>query len=392
MTIEELVYIDANGYFFADYPTFLAFVQDQYRTIYGADVYLEADSQDGQWLAIQARMLYDTAALGASIYNSFSPATAQGVGLSRNVKINGIDRRVPTNSTVDVLIVGQAGTEIINGVVQDSLEQKWDLPASVVIPNDGDITVTATAQELGAVSAAPNTVTRIFTPTRGWQTVNNPTAATEGEPVETDAELRVRQAQSTANPSLTVLDGTIGGVANLDGVTDVRGYENDTGSTDGNGIPAHSIAIVVEGGVTQEIGDMIALHKTPGTRTYGTTNVDTVDAHGMPLTIHFYRPDPIAIEVQVTIAVNPVLWTSDYETLIKQAVADYINSIGIGSNVLISRLYSPAYLTGTVAGASYDIALIEIAIVGDPLGTINIPIAFNEVSECDVGDVTIVVT
>jgi uncharacterized phage protein gp47/JayE len=391
MQITDLVYIDATGYHFADYPTFLAWRQDQYRTIYGSDVYLESDSQDGQLIAIQAKSDYDTAALGAAIYNSFSPVTAQGLGLSRNVKINGLIRRVASNSTVDILIVGQTGTVITGGIVIDTLKQKWDVPTTT-IPDAGEITVTAVAQVEGALTAEANTVNQIYTPTLGWQTVNNVAAATPGSPVETDAELRLRQALSTANPSLTVLDGTVGGVANLAGVTKVRGYENDTGSTDSNGIPAHKISIIVLGGDAVEIANEIALHKTPGTGTYGSTSETVYDAHGMPLDIHFYRPTPVTITATVTIATNPG-WSNDYVDLIKQAVADTINSNQIGDPVLITKLYAPAYLTGTAASASFDIATLEIGKNSDPQGTINIPLLFNEDGECDpTVDVVVVVT
>src|SRR4051812_22366331 len=106
MEITDLVYIDDTGYHFADYPTFLAWIQGKYRDIYGADVYLESDSQDGQLLAVIAKGFYDVAALGASVYNSFSPVTAQGVGLSRNVKLNGLSRGIPTKSSVDLVVVG----------------------------------------------------------------------------------------------------------------------------------------------------------------------------------------------------------------------------------------------------------------------------------------------
>uniref|UniRef100_UPI0039E14609 hypothetical protein n=1 Tax=Anabaena sp. CCY 9910 TaxID=3103870 RepID=UPI0039E14609 len=81
-----------------------------------------------------------------------------------------------------------------------------------------------------------------------WQTVINPTAATPGQPVEFDATLRTRQAVSVALPSRTVLEGTVGAVASVDGVVRYRAYENDTNSTDSNGIPSHSISMVVDGG------------------------------------------------------------------------------------------------------------------------------------------------
>ncbi len=398
MELTDLAYIDENGYFFADYPTFLAYYQEKYRGIYGADVYLEADSQDGQNLAIQAKGAYDTAALGAATYNSFSPSTAQGVGLARVVKINGIKKRVATHSTVDVDIVGTATTTIINGVVQDTLNQKWDLPASVIIPGGGSITVTATAQLEGAISAAAHAVNKIFTPTRGWQTVDNPLAATLGVAVETDPALRIRQAESTANPSLTVLEGTEGAVANVAGVTAVRAYENDTGSTDSNTLPAHSFSIVAEGGDSTEVAQAIQIHKTPGTETYGTTTVVVYDKKGMPISIHFYRPTQVTITATVTISASDE-YSDDYDDMIAAAIADAINSGAasekgnrIGGTVLITKLYAPTYLPGA-PGQTYDVVSLEIGKNAAPQAGINIPIAFNEIPVCVAADdITVVVT
>lgn len=392
MGITDLVFIDSTGYHFADYPTFLAWLQDQYRSIYGADVYLEADSQDGQFVAIVAKALYDTAALGASIYNSFSPVTAQGVGLARLVKINGLTKRVATHSTADLVVVGQAGTTITNGVATDALEQKWNLPVSVTIPGPGTVTVTATAVDEGALSAAADTITTIFTPTLGWQTVNNPAPATPGEPVEIDAELRARQTVSVANPSLTVMDGTVGSVANLAGVTKVRGYENDSGITDGNGVPAHSISLVVLGGDSVEIAEDIALHKTPGTGTAGDTSETVVDAHGMPLVIRFQRATDATIGVQVTVAAGGG-WSTDYEALIQDAVAALISAGNIGDTVLFTKLFAPAYLFGTPPGLTYSVASIEINKNGGSFSAANVALAYDENPVCDPSvDVEIIVT
>lgn len=395
MDFSELVYIDETGYHFPDYPTVLEWLQGKYRAIYGEDVYLEADSQDGQWIAVQAKALYDCGALGASIYNSFSPVTGQGLGLSRNVKINGLNRRTATFSTVDLTIVGQAG--IVLGVVGapavaiDTLQQKWNIPVGTTIPGGGTITITATAQEAGDVSASANTVNRIFTPTRGWQSVNNATAATPGVATETDAELRARQAISTANPSTTVLQGTEGAVGNIVGVVAVRGYENDTGTTDGDGIPGHSISIVVIGGDASDIAETILVHKTPGCGTYGNTSVTVNDPRGIPTPIEFERPADISISVQVVITTN-VGYTSDYADLIKEAVAETINAFGIGNDVLYTRLFIPAYLQGTPAFGTFDIVSIEISRDGDPVAAANVDISWNERAVCNASTNVVVVS
>ena len=391
MAIADLVYVDATGFHYPDYPTVLEQLKDEYRTIYGNDVYLEADSQDGQWVAVMALAIFDTMQVAASVYNSFSPLTAQSDALSRNVKINGIRRRVATYSQVDLRIVGQVGTTINNGQAEDTLGQKWNLPVSVTIPVGGEITVTAQAADIGDVSAAAGTITKIATPTLGWQTVENLLPAVEGEPVESDAELRVRQTVSTAIPSLSVLDGTVGAVASLAGVIRFRGYENDSNATDANGIPAHSIAIVVEGGDAQAIGDAIATKKTPGTGTYGTTTVTTYDQYGLPNLINFFRPTPATIGVEVTIQALTG-YTTGFADLIAAAVAAQINALEIGDDVLITKLYVPANLPGNPAGSTFDITQLRIKKNAGAFGTNNLTLAFNEVAECDPAtDVTVVV-
>lgn len=390
MTIADLAYVDATGPHRPDYPTALAYLQEAYRAIYGADVYLEADSQDGQFLAIMAAMGKDLLDYATGVYNNMSPSTAVGAGLSRMVKINGIRRQSPTFSTVDLRIVGQVGTTILNGQAIDTLGQKWNLPASVVIPIAGEITVTATAVAVGALSAAPGTVTKIGTPTLGWQTVNNVLAATEGAPVESDAELRARQVVSTALPSLSVMDGTVGAVANVAGVTRFKGYENDTGVTNADGIPRNSISIVVEGGDSQAIGDAIARHKTPGTGTYGTTSVTTYDARGVPNTIRFYRPTVVQMKAEVTIKALQG-YTTGYAALIRQAVVDAINALAIGDDVLITKLYVPANLPGTPAGATFNITALTIAKLANALAPTDVVIAFNEAAAALLANIVVTV-
>lgn len=396
MDVTTLVYIDAAGYHFADYPTFLAFVQGSYQGIYGADVYLGADSMDGQWTAILAQALYDTAALGASVYASFSPATAQGVGLSKAVKINGLNRDVPTNSTVVLTIVGVAGTQITNGIAVDTLNQQWLLPSPTTIPSGGSINVTATAQNEGAVQAADDTVTGIFTPTNGWQTVNNAAPASPGAPVEQDGALRGRQAVSTANPSLTVLEGTAGALANVPGVTASAVWENFLEMSDANSQVANSIFAVVQGGTLAAVAQAIQIHKTPGTRPWAGGGLSSgnrqsqvvYDSRGVPITIGFYQPpDPAEIQVQVTITIGNG-WAASFEQVIANQLAAFINALGIGSGQqfggyvrvypLIPLTYVPNYVP-----SMYTVNSVEIGINSGGVGTADLAISFTELPSCN---------
>jgi uncharacterized phage protein gp47/JayE len=382
MAISDLVYVDQSGFHYPDYPTVLVYLKGEYQTIYGVDTYLEADSQDGQFVAILALAMFETMQVSAEIYNSFSPLTAQSDGLSRNVKINGIRRLSSSFSTADLTIVGQAGATITNGQAKDVLDQKWLLPALVIIPVGGSIVVTATAEKLGAVSASAGTINKIATPTFGWQTVNNTTTATVGAPVESDSALRRRQSQSTMIPSLSVLEGIVGAVSSIAGVVRSRGYENDSGVPDADGIPAHSMAVVVEGGDAQGIANTIAIKKTPGSPTYGTTNVTTFDKYGVPNIIRFFRPTVATISVEVTIKAL-FGYTTGFALLIADAVAKSVNALVIGDDVLITKLYVPANLPSTAAGTTFDITQIRIKKNAGAFGTANIVLAFDESVTCD---------
>lgn len=392
MAITDLCFIDATGFHLADYPSFQTYLTEQYQNIFGSDAYLEPDSQDGQWIAVQAKALFDTCSIAQSTYNSFSPATAQGAGLSRVVKINGLNRQIPSFSTVTLTIVGQANTVINNGIATDILGQQWLLPIAVTIPSGGTIDVMATAAVVGAINADANSITTVFTPTRGWQTVNNAGAATPGSAVEADSVLRIRQTQSVAIPSLTVLEGTVGAVENVTGVTKVRPYENDSDTTDGTGLPPHSICIVVAGGADLDIANAIAVKKTPGTDPFGNTPVNVTDSKGMPLVISFQRATPATIHAVVTISVTSA-WSNDFAVLIQDAVAATLNAGQIGDEILLTKLYAPAYLLGTPAGATFDIASITIGKNSATPAAANIDLDFDEDPVCDpTTDVTVVVT
>lgn len=392
MGFETLIYVDYTGLHTPDYPTVLEYNQNSTKLIFGDDIDLDSDTKDGQYLSIFSLATYHLCNIAQSNYNSYSPLTAIGKALSTQVKLNGIAREIATYSTVDLYIVGQVGTEIVNGIAMDELNQKWYLPASVVIPIGGDITVTATASAAGNISADANTVTTIYTSTRGWQSVNNPSAATPGAPVESDAALRIRQTESVAQRALTVFESTIGWVAAIEGVTRYRGYENDTNSTNSDGIPAHTISLVVQGGDDNTIAQHIWDKKTPGTGTYGTTEETIYDKYGTPDVIKFYRPTNAEIGVEITIEALPGFVSSTVD-LIKAAVAAYINSLKIGDDVYISRIYTPANLGGTAQGDTYDITLLEINRDGGAFSSSNIDLAFNEAAICDAEtDVTVIVS
>lgn len=385
--------VTAQGISAPDYQTILNTITGYFQQIYGTDAYLEPDSKDGQMVALYALGIHDANNAALAVYNSFSPATGFGSGLSSNVKINGITRKKATKSTADLVISGIAGTLIVAGAVRDANGFLWDIPPNVNIPITGAVTVTATSRLDGVVVAQAGTINQIATPTRGWVTATNPLAATPGTRIETDLQLRQRQIRSTALPSQTTIDGIDGALLDIAGVTRLRIYENDTDVTDINGLPAHSISCVVDGGDSTDIAAVISKKKDQGTSTFGTTSIPIVGKYGEPKTVNFSRPVIVDIFVNVSLSVYSG-YTSSVADAIKTEVATYINSLAIGDDVLVSRLYSPANL-GVMSGGDsryYDINSLTLGKSDSNTSASNLSIAYNEATRSDIANIHITVT
>ena len=381
--------VTENGIQAPSYAEILEYFQSQARNIFGQDVNIDADTQDGQLIAIFALALSDVNAQAIATYNQFNPNTAVGVGLDSAVKTNGITRHTATNSTVDLVLIGQAGTVITNGVATDDNENRWLLPDQVIIPVSGEITVTATAEEVGAIEASPNTITQIGTPTLGWQSVNNPTQATVGVAVETDAELRQRQSRSTELPSVSLWEGIIGSLLNLPGVIRVSGVKNDEDDPSPEGVPGHTIAMIVDGGEVDEIGETIFLKKGEGVGTYGSVQTTYVDTYGFPNVIKFSRPT--IVNAYVTLTITPAsTYISSVADEIKQRIADYINGLTIGESVNIARVLSSAVKDCTTGvDDRFDVTAIVMGEASGSQTAASIPIAWNEAASCDVDNITV---
>lgn len=326
------------------YEEIYEYLKGRMRAIFGDDINLDADTQDGQMVGIVAAAISDVNAQAIAVYNAYNPTTAKGVALDSAVKVNGITRQAASHSQVDLRIVGQAGTHIVNGVALDEAENKWNLPADVVVPPAGEITVTAIAAEEGDIRAPAGTVNRIGTPTLGWQTVENILAAEPGAPVQTDRELRVQQSKSTALPSVSLWEGIIGSLLTTAGVRRVSGIKNDGDTPTTEGVPGHSIAMIVDGGEVADIAKTIFLKKGEGVGTYGSTSYNYLDTYGFPNTIRFSRPTVVPAYCKLTIA-PAADYLSSAEDEIKARIVAYINSLDIGESVNIARVLASAVKT-----------------------------------------------
>lgn len=384
-------YIDNTGMHIPTYSEIRDDLIQQMKSIFGEDIYIDEDSKDYQQISIFAKKIFDTNALGLLVYNNRTPNTAIGIGLDNLCALVGITRKPATYSTVQLTITGNAGTTITNGKATDGT-YTWNLPASVTIPDNGTIVVEATCDVSGSITAAANTINTIATPTFGWLSVTNTYVASAGVDVETDAELRGRYANATYQPSKTVLDGLLENIEALEGVTRSKIYENDTNEVDSNGLPAHSITAVVEGGDDKDIATAIYFKKTPGCYTNGTTAVDLTTLSGNEATIRFYRPTNVAILVKIAIKQLPG-YNSTYADEIKEAVYNYLSNLDIAETVYRSIIWSVAIQTmASINSPAFSVLGVQLGLNPQSITDQDITMAFNEVAKTTKAAIQVVVS
>jgi hypothetical protein len=397
--------ITAAGITAPQYSDILASLTASARGVYGSDIYLGTDTKDGQLLAIFALAQFDQNQQTIATYNTFSPTYAQGAALASLVKINGITVSAPTNSTCPVVIQGVAGTPIPSGVIKDTAGNLWNLPGTVVIGISGAVTVTATAQTAGSLQSPINTLTGIYTPVSGWQSVTNLVAGAIGVPQLTDAQVRVQQQTAVALPAQGIGGGILAAVQAVPGVGLATLYDNDTKVPDANGVPGNCIAVVAQGGLVQSIINAIGARKTPGTNTQGNVSGFYTDpVAGLTNPINYFALTPVPVQINVTI--HPQIgYLGTTATAIVNSLVQFVASFGIGQDIYLTKLYGPCNLYGDAATTatgltqqqldtlsnSYTVTGLTIGFVGGTPVSADLPINYVSLATLTAVNVTVTV-
>lgn len=267
---------DGTGLQTATRQELLADLESAFREIYGNDILLDSSTPDGQLLNILAQKGVDIRGLLMQLYNSFNPDNAQGAVLDQRCAINNVFRKAGTFTTVSINITTDRALTL------EGLDENYNNPdatAFTVQDNEGNNFILANTQNLsvgttaclfraetlGNVVVLPNTITIPVTIILGVVSVNNPASALSiGTNEESDSSLRERRRQSVAINSFGYLNGLQAALLQLTGVNDAKVYENYTNSTDANGIPAHCIWVVMDGGSSADIANTIYSKKSVG--------------------------------------------------------------------------------------------------------------------------------
>lgn len=345
-------------------PDIITELTDGLKTIYGSDINLDPNTPDGQWVNIIAQAKIDILEFVNQVFASFDPDEAVGVNLDRRCAINGIKRaggtytQQPVEITVDraLTLQGLDTAPASPFTVQDPQGNQYQLVSTTAFSGAGTLTLTFQAKEVGAVTSALNSITDIVTITLGVISSGNSTsAASVGVAQESDAALRTRRARSVSIPSKGFLDGLIGSLLDLNGVTQVEVFENVTNVTDLRGIPAHSIWTIVLGGSSSDIAQVIYRKRSLGCGMRGATVVSIEQADGLFMDIKFDRPIPQPLYIRFNVeAITGIIDLGYLRTQLFSKLSYGIDQAADSSRVvaLVKEIYPNASVS--VEGVSTD--------------------------------------
>lgn len=326
------------------YQSVVAFKQQ----VWGNDFVLDPTTKQGADMVQLAELLYNAEMNNVSAFAQLNLNTASGVCLDYIGFVRGVDRDggFPQEIKVDITSA-ITGYFIPNTLVfRTTSGYSYYSPTSVQITSlNQQITLLYTSdgnpaisegEALTTVSQFPNITSAVIA--QG--------GIIQGKETESDESYRARIKKSTISyiGTLEYIDAEL---RNVDGVSKLNYYYNDTDTEDDKGIPAYGseFLVVPQDGVDDTvfnaaIAQKLCEIKLPGAPLHGNTTVNVLDFYGEDKVIKFTRPEKKNIEVYAHIAANPVTGQLDIKNveLDKQALRDYVNALAVGANVSWSRV------------------------------------------------------
>lgn len=199
-----------------------------------------------------------------------SPSYAQGIYLDSLGGLLDIRREQETFTRVNATLTGAAGTSVPAGSLARTIDgAQFRLLNDVVLQTGGTAGVFV-AVESGPVECGANELTGVVSVLSGWSGVSNDQAGVIGRVKETDAEYRANILARTAQSSIGSL-GALRSALTAAGATSTKVIENSTTASVTSGgvtLPAHSIFVMADGGLADDVGRAVENHRGMGVGTY----------------------------------------------------------------------------------------------------------------------------
>ena len=366
----------------------LAQYQNLFKTIFG-DINIDESTPQGQIITSLTQVDLATISYLENLANAFFFGGSGEFldkwawNLYRVVRKNG------TPASVIITITGRPDTEIPADFTISDGSQNYIIESPTEIPETGEIKAKFINLEINDKSSSPNTITQIVTNISGVERVTNEAPSTMAIMRETDAQLFNRCLYFGSTATNASFRSILANVAQVQGVSRIAGAENvlDTPQTiQGVELTPHSICIVVDGGENEAIAKAIQQSKATGCDMVGTTE-QILYIDKQKYFYRFYRPTQIALQAQITVSKTGALIPANFETLVKNSLADFINSLDIAKTIT-QPLLSNALIKAV--GNDLNIDDLKFSVKNQTLGYAPIVLKLNEVAYISLSDIKVV--
>jgi uncharacterized phage protein gp47/JayE len=365
-------------------------IEADLQSAFGAGINLEPESNFGQIVGIMSDRETDLWQLFEALYSSTTADGAADTELDNVSAITGTTREPPKLTHVILRCAGTDGTALAAGRVASinggaRFESLAD--ATIGAVSTGYVDVEFVAQVAGPTPAYAGTVNQIETPVAGWNSVTNPADHTAlGANLESDAALRLRreeELQAQGNASIEPIRAEVLDVAD---VLACFVFENTGDTTDGNGLPPHSIEVVADGGTDAAIRAAIFASKAGGIATHGAVTGTITDSTGIVREIDFSRPTDVNMYIVVDVTTDPEKFPADGVDQIKDALVAFgAARYTIGSDGIASALIPSVFgISGVL-----DVPLPKIGTAPAPATSATIVTALRERLKVDTSRITV---
>lgn len=304
------------------------------KTIYGEDTNFDQDTPDAQHINIFAQCIRDISECIVQVFNSFDPDQASGKVLDARVLYNGVVRKGGTYTQVDMTIVAEKAVTL-QGIdqktdneitddnvftVKDYIGNKYYLISTQTLSVGTNLGIPFRAQYMGDTRSSINSINEIVTPRLGVLSVNNPNEPSLiGVSEETDEQLKIRRAKAVGLGMLGSVEVMQASLRQLTDVVDAVVFENKYNDPTEDGIPPHSIWIIVRGGNINQIATVVYLRLNAGCGMKGDVTVPVLNIFGEyeNMTFDFAEPEYLSVRLHAK-AINGA------DVIDPQVLADYI--------------------------------------------------------------------
>ena len=296
-----------------------------------SDLDTSPDSPEGQKLGVYTRQLALAWEALRAQHAAKSRDGAEGDALDEQGKMTGTSRDAASPTRVMATVWLDAGTTLVAGEnlasITDHPDRQFTPIADYTAATSGLHNVLFQCTKTGILAVSVNTLRVIATPITGWLSVDNAAVGIPGDNGDDDAQFRARQERDltragscTAAALQTDIPYVAATGTGVPGILSCSVLENTTDWIDSNGLPPHSIEVVVLGDGTEILENLAAAiytSKAATAQTYGALSASFVDATGVTRTVRYsvFTVVPIWISYDLSVV-------SDYvgDAAVKDAV------------------------------------------------------------------------